>query len=131
MRLVVDASVAVEFLLRTRVGLHVAGTLDSARLLAPELLDAEVLAVLRRETLAGRLTVARASEALVDLRDWQVARVSHRLLLEEAWKVRNNVSGYDAFYIAAARRYSAAVITADGPLARASALGVVVQNVRG
>ena len=52
-RLVVDASVAVEYLLRTPLGLTVANTLDRASLVAPELMDAEVLSVLRRAVLNG------------------------------------------------------------------------------
>jgi predicted nucleic acid-binding protein len=130
MRLVVDASVAVEYLLRTALGRQLAGTLEAADLLAPELVDAEVLAVLRREVLGGRLAARRAGEALADLRDWPLARIPHRVLLEDAWSLRNNAFAYDALYLAAARRHGAAVITADGPLARAPAAGVVIQNVR-
>ena len=59
MRLVVDASVAVEYLLRTALGRRVGPRIEQAELLAPELLEAEVLAVLRRAHLAGRLGEAR------------------------------------------------------------------------
>jgi len=51
--LVVDTSAAVEYLLQTTVGLRVAGILEGMKIAAPELLDAEVLSVLRREVLAG------------------------------------------------------------------------------
>jgi predicted nucleic acid-binding protein len=54
-RYVIDASVAVEYLLRTPLGLAAAGILDNASLVAPELMDAEVLSVLRRAVLNGRL----------------------------------------------------------------------------
>ena len=46
-RFVIDASVAVEYLLKTTLGLTVANTIDSASLVAPELMDAEVLSLLR------------------------------------------------------------------------------------
>ncbi|MBI4704368.1 MAG: type II toxin-antitoxin system VapC family toxin [Deltaproteobacteria bacterium] len=130
MTLVVDASAAVEYLLRTAVGRSLDGPLSSATLVAPELLDAEVLAVLRRETLAGRLAAKRAAEAVEDLRDWDVVRLPHRPLLARAWELRHNVSAYDALYLAAAVLHDAALITADGPLARAPGTGVVVHNVR-
>ena len=52
---VVDASVAVEYLLRTPVGLAAANLIDDALLVAPELMDAEVLSVLRRAVLHGHL----------------------------------------------------------------------------
>jgi len=128
--LVIDASAAVEYLLVTALGERVGGLLEAAALAAPELLDAEVLAVLRREVLAGRLGERRAAEAVDDLRDWGIERLPHRLLLDDAWSLRGHVTAYDALYIAAARRRHAALVTADGPLARAPALGIVVHNVR-
>lgn len=70
MTLVIDASAAVEYLLQTSLGMRVAGIVEAAELAAPELLDADVLAVLRREVLAARLDAARAREAVSDLRDW-------------------------------------------------------------
>src|SRR5438034_122377 len=128
--LVVDASAAVEYLLLTPLGERVGDLLGGAALAAPELLDAEVLAVLRREVLAGRLRERRATEAVDDLRAWGVERLAHRLLLEDAWSLRGHITAYDALYVAAARARHAALVTADGPLARAAALGVVVHNVR-
>ena len=130
MNVVVDASIAVEYLLRTALGEHAAATLESAVLFAPELLDVEVLAVLRRELLRGHLAVNRAQQALDDLVAWDVRRIAHRDLVARAWAHRANVSAYDAFYVAAAELYDAVVMTADGPLSRAPALGIVVQNLR-
>ncbi len=127
---VIDASAAVEYLLLTALGERVAGLLGEAALAAPELLDAEVLAVLRREVLAGRLRERRAAEAVDDLRDWSIERLAHRQLLDDAWSLRGHVTAYDALYVAASRTRQAALITADGPLARAPALGIVVHNVR-
>jgi predicted nucleic acid-binding protein len=128
-RFVVDASIAVEVLLRTRTGEHVWPTIESATLFAPELLDAEVLAVLRRETLGGRLTEGRAEAALEDLRAWDVDRIAHRLLVGDAWRFRHNLTAYDALYVAAARACEATLLTADGPLARSSITGLVVHNI--
>ena len=130
MNLVVDASVAVEYLLRTTVGIAIADRLEASELLAPELLDAEVLAVLRREVLAKRLSTARAAQAIGDLRDWPLERAPHRALLETAWSLRANVTAYDALYVAVARLRAAPLLTADGPLARASVPGVVIESVR-
>jgi len=128
--LVVDASAAVEYLLQTAIGLRVAGILETSELAAPELLDAEVLAVLRCEVLAARLGAARAGEAIADLRSWGLERLPHRDLLDDAWALRGHVSAYDALYVAAARARAATLVTADGPLSRAPALGVAVHNVR-
>lgn len=76
-RYVIDASVAVEYLLRTPLGLAAAGILDNASLVAPELMDAEVLSVLRRAVLNGRLDEVRAKMAVDDLAHWPVDRISH------------------------------------------------------
>ena len=130
MIVVVDASAAVEYLLQTSLGVRVASLIESADISAPELLDAEVLAVLRREVLAGRLVEERATEAVSDLRDWGLERLPHKPLLDVAWKLRGHVSAYDALHVSAARARRAALVTADGPLSRAPALGVVVHNVR-
>jgi predicted nucleic acid-binding protein len=130
MSFVVDASAAVEYLLKTILGEALAPLLDEAALAAPELLDAEVLAVLRREVSTGRLKATRAQQALDDLRDWDLERIGHRELLNDAWALRTRVTAYDALYVAAARQRGATLVTADGPLARAPALGVPVHNVR-
>jgi predicted nucleic acid-binding protein len=129
-RYVIDASAAAEYLLRTPLGLKVADLIAGAFLLAPELLDVEVLSVLRRAVLRQKLAEHRAWLALEDLSDWPIDRIAHMALVREAWRCRHNVSAYDAFYVAAARVYDASLLTADGPLARAPALGIVVQNIR-
>ena len=129
-RYVIDASVAVEYLLRTPLGLTVADMIDRASLAAPELMDAEVLSVLRRAVLGGRLEEARARMAVDSLAYWPVDRIPHNSLAPLAWQYHRNVSAYDAFYVAAARAHDLPLMTADGRLSRASGLGVVVHHVR-
>jgi predicted nucleic acid-binding protein len=129
-RYVVDASAAAEYLLRTSLGLKVANVIGGGSLLAPELLDVEVVSVLRRAVLRRQLNEDRALRAIEDLLHWPIDRISHRSLVWAAWRHGNNVSAYDAFYVAAAHLSEALLITADGPLARAPALGIVVENVR-
>ncbi|MDE2992193.1 MAG: type II toxin-antitoxin system VapC family toxin [Chloroflexota bacterium] len=128
-RFVIDASVAFEYLLRTPLGLSVAESIESASLVAPELMDAEVLSTLRRAVFRGRLDEARARIAIEDLGAWPVERMSHRALARFAWRYRRNVSAYDAFYVAAAHAHQCALLTADGRLARVPGLGVFMQHV--
>ncbi len=130
MTIVPDASIAVELLLRTPLGENLAHRLKGATLVAPTLIDCEVLAVLRKLVLKKEIRDDRARVAHDDLSLWQVRRLAGTDLLREAWSLRHNVSAYDAFYVAAARLYDAQVLTADGPLARAPRLGVVIENVR-
>jgi predicted nucleic acid-binding protein len=127
---VIDASAAVEYLLRTTLGLKVAEVIVDTFLLAPALLDVEVVAVLRRAVLHKKLPEQRAAEALEDLIAWQVDRIAHQHLIQEAWRHRHNVSGYDAFYVATAHLYDVPLLTADGPLARAPLLDIRVRNMR-
>ena len=127
---VIDASAAVEYLLRTTLGLKIAEVLADAFLIAPALLDVEVLSVLRRVVLHKKLAEQRAAEALDDLIDWQVDRIGHQQLIKEAWRHRHNVSGYDALYVVVARLYNVPLLTADGPLSRAPDLDITVRNMR-
>ena len=129
-RYVIDASAATEYLLRTSLGLTIADLLQQAELLAPELLDVEVMSALRRAVLRQVLTEERALLALEDLRDWPIDRIPHTALLQGAWQHHHNVSAYDAVYVAVAHAYGVPLLTADGPLTRAPNLGIAVQNVQ-
>ena len=104
--------------------------IEISSLVAPEMLDAEVLSVLRRAVLNGHLEEARAHMVIDDLLRWPVDRISHRLLAPLAWRYHRNVSAYDAFYVAAARAEGIPLMPADGRLSRASGLGVMVHQVR-
>ncbi len=127
---VIDASAAVEYLLRTPLGVAVGEIVENTDLAAPELMDAEVVAVLRRAVLHENLSNERALAAISDLGTWQVERISHRGLARSAWRHRHNLTAYDAFYVAAARARNASLVTADGPLSRAPGLEIPIHNVR-
>jgi predicted nucleic acid-binding protein len=127
---VIDASAAAEYLLRTPVGVRVAEKIQDGWLLAPELLDVEVLSVLRGAIFRREVAEQRALVAIEDLLEWPIDRIPHKSLAWAAWQHRNNVSAYDAFYVAAARLYDAPLLTTDGPLTRAPSLGITIENVR-
>ncbi len=105
MKYVVDAPVAVEFLLRTPVGRQVEALFAGALLIAPELLDIEVLSVLRRALRQKRPDDQRAALAVTDLAAWPVERIPHRQLLLDVWALQNSLSAYDVCYVAAAQRF--------------------------
>ena len=129
-RYVIDASAAAEYLLRTPLGVKVGNIIEDGFVLAPELLDVEVLSVVRRAVLRRQLNEQRALRAIEDLLDWPIDRIPHTSLVWAAWQHRNNLSAYDAFYVAAATLCDASLLTADGPLSRAPLLGILVENVR-
>ena len=128
-RYVIDASVAVDYLLKTPRGLAVGGVIEDAWLAAPEMVDAEVLSVMRREVLGGRLDPARARAVIEGMSAWPVERIPHRVLASLAWEHYRNISAYDALYVAAAQLYQLPLLTADGRLARALESSGAVQYV--
>ena len=119
--IVVDASALLEFLLQTSLGIRVEGRLfrDQDEFHSPHLADVEVTQGLRRLVRTGEVSPARAAEALADLADFDLHRHPHLDLLGRAWKLRDNITAYDAMYVALAEAMDAPVVTCDGPLAKA------------
>ena len=119
--IVVDASALVEFLLQTPLGARVEARLfrDRDEFHSPHLADVEVTQGLRRLVRAGELSPDRAAEAIADLADLDLHRHAHLDLLTRAWKLRDNITAYDAMYVALAEALDASIVTCDAPLARA------------
>jgi predicted nucleic acid-binding protein len=119
--IVIDASVMLEVLLATPGGRRLEARLLSATesLHAPCLLDVEVAQVLRRYAAAGDLDPARGLEALLDLSDFPLRRYSHEMFLPRIWELRQNVTAYDAAYLALAEVLKAPLLTRDRRLAGA------------
>jgi predicted nucleic acid-binding protein len=118
--LVVDASVLAAALADDGPD----GDLGRARLLgetlvAPELIDLEVASAVRRQCSVGQLDVRRAELALTDLLELPLRRVPHRALLRRCWALRDNLTVYDASYVALAEALEAVLVTADARLANA------------
>lgn len=89
---------------------------------APSHLTIEVLSVLRKHHLRGRLSAARATEALGALRAIEVERVEISTLTERIWELKDNVGVYDAAYVAAAELLEVSLLTADVRLTTAPGL---------
>ncbi len=87
---------------------------------APDLLNAEILHVLRRYERDGAIDARRSHEAIVILSDLPIARYPTLMLLERAWALRENMTGYDAMYVALAQALAVPLITTDGRLAKAA-----------
>lgn len=127
---VVDASIAVEFVLQTQLGIAAAGILRNNRLFAPELLVLEVLSALRKSALRNELSDEGALSAIRELEKLRVQRISHEGLAELTWQYHRNVSIYDAIYLATAKNWNLEVLTADSRLSRAPVVDVVVHDLR-
>ena len=127
---VIDASAAVEFLLETPLGQVVSDTIEGMPVVSPELMDAEVLSVLRRWVLGGRIGEEQALRAIDRLIGWPLRRIPHRDLTLLAWDYHQNVTAYDALYVAVARTLDLPLLTADSRLSRSPGLGIEMQVVR-
>lgn len=129
--IVVDASALLEFLLQTSIGVRVEERIfrDADELHAPHLVDVEVVQGLRQLVRMGEVSSGRADEAIVDLADLDLHRHPHVDLLGRAWKLRDNVSAYDAMYVALAEALEATVVTCDRPLAKAPGRGPRIEVI--
>jgi predicted nucleic acid-binding protein len=133
--IVVDASAITEVLLQTELGGQVERRIfqSDAALHAPHLLDVEVLSALRRLVRAGEMTAERAEEAIQDLGLLRIIRHGHLDLARRTWDLRENLTVYDAVYLALAESIEARVITCDAPFgasARDSARVEVIRPAR-
>lgn len=96
---------------------------------APSVIDIEVLSVIRRDHLRGRLDFTAATQAVEDLRDWPGERFGHRPLLERVWELRGALRTWDGFYVALAETLEATLVTSDLRLGRASGPRCVIDVV--
>lgn len=90
------------------------------RLVALELIDLEVTSAFRGHLRGGVLDRRRADLAMDDLASMPIRRVSHRPLLRRCWELRDNVTPYDAAYVALAETLQATLLTGDRRLARST-----------
>jgi predicted nucleic acid-binding protein len=86
---------------------------------APALVDAEVLAVVRRYERSGQLDRTSAILAVTGLKTWPGERWPHGPLIDRVWELRHNVRSYDAFYVALAESLGATLLTLDARLVKA------------
>lgn len=91
--------------------------LRGERVSAPDLFDLEVLSVLRGRLIGGALDRRGAELAPGDLTALPLDRAPHRPLLARCWELRDNLTVYDAAYVALAEAMDAALLTADTRLA--------------
>ncbi len=129
--LVVDASVLVAALADDGAdGDTARARLRDEELAAPELIDLEVVSVLRRQLSAGTLDARRAQLAVDDLWDLPMQRASHRPLLARCWELRDNLTIYDAAYVALAEALECALVTADTHLANVPRVRCPIEVLR-
>ena len=96
--------------------------LSGADLLAPHLVLFEAANVLRRLAAAGLVSADQAAQGHIDLVDLQMELWPYELLAARSWQLRDNLSIYDASYVAVAELSGATLATLDGRIGRAPGL---------
>lgn len=119
--IVIDASVTAFALLdegsagdRCRTALRA-----DSQWLVPEHWLVEVLSVIRGSLLGGKVEPGHAADAVAAVAALEPVEIPTRLLADRIWELRDNLTTYDAAYVAAAEQCRCALLTSDARLARA------------
>ncbi len=100
---------------------------DDGDLHAPHLIDVEFLHVLRRLTTSGALSADRAADARTDFADLAIVRYPHHALADRIWQLRENLTAYDAVFVALSETLETPLVTTDGRLARSPGHSAVIE----
>lgn len=129
--IVLDASAALELLLRSPRGraLEARVLAPGESLHVPHLFDLEILQVLRRYVRLGEMSETRATQALADLEALPVVRYPPAPFTARIWELRNDLTAYDAAYVALAEALRASLLTCDTALASVPGVEAAVDVV--
>jgi predicted nucleic acid-binding protein len=114
--IVVDASAALAALLNAGPARE---ALAGQQVHVPHLIDPEVASGLRRRVAGEQLDADAGWAALDTWRRLGMTRYAVHSLLDRVWELRDNLSAYDASYVALAELLGCSLLTADGRLGRA------------
>ncbi|MET4780370.1 type II toxin-antitoxin system VapC family toxin [Glaciihabitans sp. UYNi722] len=124
---VIEVSAAIELMPRTDP--------DAIRLLessfyAPELIDVEFASVIRKLLLRGRLSEYDAESAVTSWSGNRVVRSPSKPFLQRIWRMKDNITPYDAAYVALAEYLEIPLLTADLRLAAAAQRYCAIATLR-
>jgi predicted nucleic acid-binding protein len=115
--IVMDASAAVAGLLGHESARR---TLAEVPVHIPYLIDSEVVSALRRQMTSGSISAEFGRSALQVWGALGLFRYGAVGLLERVWELRDNLTAYDATYVALAEHLDAPLVTLDARIAGAS-----------
>ena len=120
--IVLDASAAVDFLVRRddRGDWVAARIAEADGVNAPHLLDTEVASAVRGLVASRQIPARAGGAALATLSSMPLLRFPAYLLLERIWSLRDNLTAFDATYVALAEALGFPLVTTDQRLARAA-----------
>ena len=120
MTLVVDASVFVAAILDTgSAGQWAESLIASETVVAPELAMVETTNILRRLERAKEISSLEANLAHRDFTQLDIQLFPYSPFDERIWALRNNITSYDAWYVALAEALDCPLATLDQKLVRA------------
>jgi len=115
--IVVDASALIDaFLGDERVGSAIAGRAVHA----PVTIDAEILHGLRRAWITGVITERDADSVVALIQEMEITRHSVQPFVNRMWRLRFNITAYDAAYVALAETLNMPLLTRDRRLSQSS-----------
>ena len=125
---VVDACVVIEALTRGGpVCDQALAVMSAGDVMAPELLDVEVLHALRGLVRGGKFAPEEGRLAVRTIGEWPILRRPHLPLLPRIWELRDNLTACDAAYVALAEALRCPLVTSDARLASAAGIRCEVQ----
>jgi predicted nucleic acid-binding protein len=129
--IVVDASALIEVLTRSERGQRVESRImrASESIHVPALIDLEVAQVLRRYASSRQVPAHWARMALDIATAFPMTRYLHEPLMKRVWELRENLTAYDAAYVALAEALRAPLVTCDARLARARGAQAAVELI--
>lgn len=119
--MVIDASVVADAVVRTD-GPGMRAMMAASSLEAPELFVLEVVVSLRNRLIREMLSADDAGEAVRRTQRLPIIRHPLMALADRVWELRDNLTAYDAAYVALAERLRTPLLTADGAIGRAPGL---------
>lgn len=126
--IVLDASVLVDAIADDSAsGIESRRAINGPKLVAPALIDLEVICAFRRLARSHAITDDRLGQAIDDLAGFPLTRVPHTDLIGRIWELRANLTAYDAAYVALAEQLDAPLLTADQRIANAPGVNCEIQ----
>ena len=126
--LVADASAVIAALLNSKARNALGG---EVHVHAPHLMDSEVASAIRGRVRRGKLDSRAGWDLLERYRRLGITRHSTLPLFERVWELRENLSAYDAAYVALAETLGCSLLTGDARISRAPGLRCAVTVLPG
>ncbi len=121
MTVVVDASIVLRLLANRTIDEGLRQRLATPRTVhAPHLIDAEVASAVRGLLLGDKIGLPRAVEMLADFAALRITRHPMHPHLGRIIELRNNLTAYDACYVALSETLRMPLLTQDLKLSRAT-----------